>query len=185
MACEPNASFSDLLDVYGNRARRVVIGAGNASLRYDAEVNTPAALDEVGSEAVQHRVEDLPGELLIYMLAGRYCLSDMPSEAAFELFGTTPLGWERVQAVCDWVHDNVGFDYGASRPATTAVDVFEAKVGVCRDFADLAISFCRALNIPARYVFGLPPRHRRDAPVGADGLLRLDGGLPRRTMVDV
>jgi transglutaminase-like putative cysteine protease len=74
-----------------------------------------------------------------------------------DLFGTSPLGWERVQAVCDWVHDNVRFDFGTSSPDTTSVDVFEAKVGVCRDFAHLAISFCRALNIPARYVFGYLP----------------------------
>ncbi len=154
---QPNASFSDLVDIYGNRPRRVVIGAGKASLRYDAEVTASAALDEVGSGAVQHSVEDLPGELLIYTLASRYCLSDTLSDAAVELFGTSPLGWERVQAVCDWVHDNVRFDYGASRPDTTSVDVFEARVGVCRDFAHLAISFCRALNIPARYVFGYLP----------------------------
>ena len=154
---QPNSSFSDLVDVYGNRARRVVIGAGRASLRYDAEVTTSAALDEVSRGAVQHRVEDLPGEILIYMLASRYCLSDMLSDVALTLFGTTPLGWERVQAVCDWVHDNVRFDYGAGRPEDTSVDVFEARVGVCRDFAHLAISFCRALNIPARYVFGYLP----------------------------
>jgi transglutaminase-like putative cysteine protease len=154
---QPSSSFSDLVDVYGNRARRVVIGAGKASLRYDAEVTTSAALDEISRQAVQHRVEDLPGELLIYMLASRYCLSDMLSDAAISLFGTTPLGWERVQAVCDWVHDNIRFDYGATRPDATSVDVFEARVGVCRDFAHLAISLCRALNIPARYVFGYLP----------------------------
>jgi len=154
---QPNASFSDLVDIYGNRPRRVVIGAGKASLRYDADVTASAALDEAGSGAAQHSVEDLPGELLIYTLASRYCLSDTLSDAAVDLFGTTPLGWDRVQAVCDWVHDNVHFDYGASRPDTTSVDVFEARVGVCRDFAHLAISFCRALNIPARYVFGYLP----------------------------
>jgi transglutaminase-like putative cysteine protease len=154
---QPSASFSDLVDMYGNHARRVVIGAGKASLRYDAEVTTSAALDEVGLLAVQHRVEDLPGEILIYTLASRYCLSDMLSDAAVNLFGTTPLGWKRVQAVCDWVHDNVLFDYAAANPDATSVDVFEARVGVCRDFAHLAVSFCRALNIPARYVFGYLP----------------------------
>jgi transglutaminase-like putative cysteine protease len=154
---QPTASFSDLVDIYGNDARRVVIGAGKASLRYEAEVTTSAAPDEVGPIAVQHLVEDLPGEILIYTLASRYCLSDMLSDAAVNLFGTTPLGWERVQAVCDWVHDNVRFDYAAGNPDATSVDIFEARVGVCRDFAHLAISFCRALNIPARYVFGYLP----------------------------
>jgi len=162
---QPNASFSDLVDIYGNHARRVVIGAGEASLRYDAEVTTSAELDEVGPVAVQHRVEDLPGEILIYTLASRYCLSDMLSDAALSLFGATPLGWERVQTVCTWVHDNVRFAYTASDPDATSVDVLEAKAGVCRDFAHLAITFCRALNIPARYVFGylpdidVPPPH--------------------------
>jgi len=154
---EPNATFSDFVDMYGNHGRRVVIGTGKASLRYDAEVTTAAGLDEVSPAAVQHRVEDLPGEILIYTLASRYCLSDMLSEAAVDLFGPTPLGWERVQAVCNWVHDNVRFDYAASTPDTTSVDVFLARVGVCRDFAHLAISFCRALNIPARYAFGYLP----------------------------
>jgi len=154
---QPSASFSDLVDLYGNQARRVVIGAGKASLRYDAVLTTSAAPDEVSAVAVQHRVEDLPGEILIYMLASRYCLSDLLSDAALGLFGTTPLGWERVQAVCDWVHNNVRFDYAAGNPDATSVDVYEARVGVCRDFAHLAISFCRALNIPARYVFGYLP----------------------------
>jgi len=154
---QPNASFSDLVDIYGNDARRVVIGAGKASLRYDAELTASAALDEIGPLAVQHRVEDLPGEILIYTLASRYCLSDMLSDAALDLFGTTPLGWERVQAVCNWVHESVRFDYATGRPDSTSVDVFRARVGVCRDFAHLAISFCRALNIPARYVFGYLP----------------------------
>jgi transglutaminase-like putative cysteine protease len=154
---QPNASFSDLTDIYGNHPRRVVIGAGKASLRYHVDVTTSGAFDEVGAGAVQHSVEDLPGEVLIYMLASRYCLSDELSDAALNLFGTTPLGWERVQAVCSWVHDNVRFDYGAARTGATSLDVFEAKVGVCRDFAHLAISLCRALNIPARYVFGYLP----------------------------
>ncbi len=163
---QPSASFSDLVDMYGNHARRVVLGAGKASLRYDAEVTTSAALDEVSPVAVQHQVEDLPGEILIYTLASRYCLSDTLSDAAVNLFGTTPLGWERVQAVCDWVHDNVRFDYAASNPDATSVEIFEARVGVCRDFAHLAISFCRALNIPARYVFGYLPDI--DVPVPPD-----------------
>jgi transglutaminase-like putative cysteine protease len=154
---QPTASFSDLVDLYGNHARRVVLGAGKASLRYDAEVTVPAAPDEFDPVAVQHRVEDLPGEILVYTLASRYCHSDTLSNAAVELFGSSPLGWERVQAVCDWVHDGVRFDYGASNPDATSVDIFQTRAGVCRDFAHLAISLCRALNVPARYVFGYLP----------------------------
>jgi transglutaminase-like putative cysteine protease len=76
---------------------------------------------------------------------------------AWELFGHTDLGWRRVQAICDWVHENITFQYGASNPLTTAVDVFKSRKGVCRDFAHLAVTFCRAMNIPARYVFGYLP----------------------------
>jgi len=154
---QPNPSFSDFVDIYGNHARRVVIGAGKASVRYDADVTTLAVPDEAGLVAVQHRVEDLPGEVLIYTLGSRYCLSDRLSDVAVDLFGRAPRGWERVQAVCDWVHGNVRFDYAASNAETTSADVLRARVGVCRDFAHLAISFCRALSIPARYVFGYLP----------------------------
>jgi len=154
---QPNSTFSDFVDLYGNHARRTVIGAGKASLRYDAEVVASAAPDEFCPVAVQHPVEDLPGEILIYTLGSRYCLSDVLSDAAVELFGTISEGWQRVRAICNWVHDNVRFDYAAARADATSLDVFRSRVGVCRDFAHLAISFCRGLSIPARYVFGYLP----------------------------
>jgi transglutaminase-like putative cysteine protease len=94
---------------------------------------------------------------LLFTLPSRYCLSDELSDTAWDLFGNTWPGWERVQAVCDWVHQNVRFQYGTSTPRTTAVDVYEKRVGVCRDFAHLALTFCRAMNIPARYTFGYLP----------------------------
>jgi len=126
-------------------------------VRFDALVEVSGEPDEVHPEARQLSVEDLPDDTLLFTLPSRYCLSDVLSDAALSLFGTTPLGWERVQAVCNWVHAHVRFDYAESKPDATSVDVFEARVGVCRDFAHLAISFCRALNIPARYVFGYLP----------------------------
>jgi len=90
-------------------------------------------------------------------MPSRYCLSDVLFPRAQELFGLTPPGWARVQAICDWVHTNIRFSYGTSTPATTALDVLANGIGVCRDFTHLAIAFCRALNIPARYAFGYLP----------------------------
>jgi transglutaminase-like putative cysteine protease len=107
--------------------------------------------------AEQLPVEQLPGQLLHFTLPSRYCLSDELMSMAWELFGQTPPGGARVQAICDWVHDNIKFKYGTSNPLTTVVDVYNNRIGVCRDFAHLAISFCRAMNIPARYVFGYLP----------------------------
>ncbi len=113
--------------------------------------------DEIVPEAAQIPVEDLPDDALLYTLPSRYCLSDALSDTAWSLFGGVTPGWPRVQAICDWVHNNVRFQYGSSTPMTTAVDIYEQRVGVCRDFTQLGVTFCRAMNIPARYVFGYLP----------------------------
>jgi transglutaminase-like putative cysteine protease len=117
----------------------------------------PDEPDPDASGVPQLPIEQIPGELLHYTLPSRYCLSDELMGSAWELFSGSEPGCERVQAICDWVHDNIKFQYGTSNPLTTAVDVFKGRIGVCRDFAHLAISFCRAMNIPARYVFGYLP----------------------------
>ena len=106
---------------------------------------------------MQFPVEELPDEVLLYTLPSRFCLSDTLSDMAWQLFGAIEPGWARVQAICDWVHGNIRFQYGTSNSLTTSADVCSAGVGVCRDFAHLAVTFCRALNIPARYVFGYLP----------------------------
>jgi transglutaminase-like putative cysteine protease len=90
----------------------------------------------------------------MYLLNSRYCEVDRLSGIACELFGNVPPGWSRVQAICDWVHNRITFDYQQARPTKTALDVYTEQVGVCRDFQHLAIAFCRALNIPARYATG-------------------------------
>jgi transglutaminase-like putative cysteine protease len=102
-------------------------------------------------------VEELPDDVLHYTLPSRFCLSDMLSDTAWQLFGSIEPGWARVQAICDWVHTNIRFQYGTSNSMTTALDIYEQKVGVCRDLTHLAVTFCRALNIPTRYVFGYLP----------------------------
>jgi transglutaminase-like putative cysteine protease len=154
---EPRLPLDAYEDVYGNDVKRLVMQPGELVLRYDALCEVPEAADPDASGAGQVAVEDLPGELLHYLLPSRYCLSDVLMDPAWELFGNTALGFERVQAICDWVHDNIRFQYGTSNPLTTAVDVLRDRVGVCRDLTQLAVTFCRALNIPARYVFGYLP----------------------------
>ena len=113
--------------------------------------------DPVDPEAVLTPVEDLPDETLVFTLPSRYVQSDLMLDAAWQLFGETPQTWARVQAVCDWVHTNVEYKMGSSDPTVTALDVYEKRVGVCRDFGLLTVAFCRALNIPARYTFGYLP----------------------------
>ena len=154
---EPAGEMADYRDLYGNPCRRMVLAAGKSVIRYDAEVDAPAAPDEFSPGAIQHAVEDLPPETLLYTLASRYCLSDMLGDMALELFGATTPGWWRVQAICDWVNANISFAYGSTNPGTTALDVLNTRTGVCRDFAHVAISLCRTFNIPSRYAFGYLP----------------------------
>jgi len=154
---EPPADLTPLTDMYGNTIQRVALPAGPVRLGYDAIVEVPGRPDEADVGAPQHPIQDLPAETLHYLLASRYCVSDVLMSTAWELFGDAGAGWARAQAICDWVHDNVEFQYGSSGPLTTAKDVFDRRRGVCRDFAHLFIAFCRATNLPARYVFGYLP----------------------------
>jgi transglutaminase-like putative cysteine protease len=144
-------------DIYGNLCQRLLMPAGEQVFRYDALVEVSGKPDEVVPDAVQMPVEELPDDVLHYTLPSRFCLSDMLSDTAWQLFGSTEPGWARVQAICDWVHTNIRFQYGTSHSMTTALDIYEQKVGVCRDLTHLAVTFCRALNIPTRYVFGYLP----------------------------
>jgi transglutaminase-like putative cysteine protease len=145
------------LDGFGNVCRRLTIPAGTSTIRYDAIVNTPGDPDTADPSAEEIAPEHLPDEALVYTLPSRYCPSAELSPVAWDLFSGVPLGWSRVTAICDWVHDSVTFGYGTSNPSTTAADVLEARIGVCRDFVHLALTFCRALGIPARYAFGYLP----------------------------
>jgi transglutaminase-like putative cysteine protease len=152
-----DAQMESCVDLYGNPVRRMSLEAGRARLRYDAVVEVDAAADEVDLGAVQHRVEDLPFEVVHFLLASRYCLSDDQMQAAWALFGSAEPGWALAQAMCDWVHENIQFAYGSSDSTTTSKDVLERRRGVCRDFAHLFIALCRAMSLPARYVFGYLP----------------------------
>ena len=99
-------------------------------------------------------IEDLPEDTIVFLLGSRYCETDALSELAWKLFGNTPPGWARVQAICDYVHDRIAFDYQNANPLRTAWGGHADQTGVCRDFAHLAITFCRCMNIPARYCTG-------------------------------
>jgi transglutaminase-like putative cysteine protease len=153
----PGVPTLEYLDIYGNTCRRLVMPAGESAIRYDAVVEVPDEVDPSDEAAVEPRVDDLPDETLLFTLPSRLCPSDELGTTAWRMFGGIEPGWHRVQGICDWVHDNIEFRLQSSTPQTTATAVFLQRAGVCRDFAQLAISFCRALNIPARYVFGYLP----------------------------
>lgn len=154
---DPPAMGSTYLDLYGNLCRRLTIPDGHSSLNYDALVEVDSSPDPVRVEAREVAADELPADALVFTLPSRYCPSDELADAAWSLFGSVDPGWNRVQAIGDWVHDTVEYTSGSSTPLTTAVDVYKARAGVCRDFAHLAVTFCRALSIPARYAVGYLP----------------------------
>jgi transglutaminase-like putative cysteine protease len=154
---EPFFPTRQYYDSFGNRVVRAPLPAGEICFSYDARVEVDSAPDPVLPDLPQHSIEELPDDVLIYTLASRYCLSDELSNWVWDQFGDTPLGWARVQAMCDWLHANIEYRGGSSNPDTTAKDVLEQRAGICRDFAHMGITLCRAMNIPARYVFGYLP----------------------------
>jgi transglutaminase-like putative cysteine protease len=145
------------LDLYTNRCERFSIPAGSSRIAYAAELLLGDPDDTIEPDAAETPVAALPDDVLSFVMPSRFCLPDELGHDAWQRFGATAPGWSRVQAVVDFVHGHLEFVPGASNPWTTAGDAYRAGQGVCRDFAHLAITFCRALNIPARYVFGYLP----------------------------
>ena len=154
---DPPLAIHEYTDLFGNNCWRFLAPEGTSAVRYDAVVEIPETPDPVVPHAALHAVEDLPDDAIVFTLPSRYVESDKLLDVAWELFGNTAPTWERIQAVCDWVHHNIQFVNGSSTPATTAYDVYQQRMGVCRDFALLSVALCRALNIPARYTFGYLP----------------------------
>jgi transglutaminase-like putative cysteine protease len=155
---EPRSlDLREYIDSFGNRCWRLTVPGGLVQVRYDAVVDVADEPDPVVPDAHLVPVEELPDDVLVFTLPSRYVQSDLLLDNAWQLFGDTPPTWARVQAVVEWVHSNVRYETGSSMPWTTALDVFERRVGVCRDFALLSVALCRALNIPARYTFGYLP----------------------------
>jgi transglutaminase-like putative cysteine protease len=147
----PSQMFTDL---HGNVCRRFLAPAGPFRLRYDAVVEDSGAPDPLNPSAVATPVQDLPPETMVYLLGSRYCETDHLADLAWRTFGHIEGGWARAQAICDYVHDRLSFGYGYARATRTAAQAYDERVGVCRDFAHLAIALCRCVNIPARYVNG-------------------------------
>jgi transglutaminase-like putative cysteine protease len=154
---EPGLPMVDYIDGFGNRCGRVNVPAGvpTVRLRNSAVVRDSGLPDAVDWQAMQHEPQNLPAHTLQFLLPSRYCEVDSSLlNFAWAQFGSTPLGWGRVQAICDFVHRHLRFDYGAARANRSAAEGFVEKTGVCRDFAHLAVTLCRCMNIPARYCTG-------------------------------
>jgi transglutaminase-like putative cysteine protease len=150
----PSIPIRAYRDGFGNWCSRIVAPTGRTQLCANGTVNDTGEPDRVAVESRQHAVEDLPDEALVFLLGSRYCETDRLSEIAWSLFGKTPLGWSRVQAICDYVHQHIAFGYEHARATRTAWEAFFDRTGVCRDYAHLAVAFCRCMNIPARYCTG-------------------------------
>jgi len=150
----PSVPISGYRDGFGNWCSRLVAPAGHMLISGDSVVRDTGRPDPVVPDARQVPVEDLPEEALVFLLASRFCDSDRLLDLAWELFGATEPGWSRVQAVCDFTHRHITFGYEHARATRTASEAYDERRGVCRDYAHLAVAFCRALNIPARYCTG-------------------------------
>jgi transglutaminase-like putative cysteine protease len=151
---DPSLPITAYRDAFGNQCHRVLAPPGRLRLRTDGVINDSGLPDEHARDAVQDAVQDLPEETLVFLLGSRYCETDMLSNTAWQLFGFTAPGYARVQAICDFVHNHIEFNYQNARANRTALGAFNERTGVCRDYAHLAIAFCRCMNIPARYCTG-------------------------------
>ena len=160
---DPPVPMAAYRDDFGNWCTRIVAPKGRTRITADAVVNDCGLPDIIVPQAQQIPVPDLPDDTLIFLLGSRYCDTDRLSQTAWDLFEHAPTGWGRVQAICDYVHRHITFDYQRADNTRTALEAFNGRVGVCRDFTHLAVAFCRCMNIPARYCtgylgdIGMPP----------------------------
>jgi transglutaminase-like putative cysteine protease len=157
MSLDPWTPSRTYIDRFGNLCTRLVAPAGLMRLSADFLVADSGLPDQAGWGAIQHEVDDLPSDLLTYLLGSRYCETDQLIGPAWSLFGGIAPGWGRVQAIVEWVHDRLTFGYPYARATRTAWEAFNERVGVCRDFAHLTVALCRCMNIPTRYCTGWLP----------------------------
>ncbi|HYR44183.1 MAG TPA: transglutaminase family protein, partial [Terriglobia bacterium] len=151
LVIEPAIPIADYRDVFGNQCKRVLAPAGRIRLSTNCVIRDSGKPDERVFAAGQDTVEDLPQEVLMFLLGSRYCETDKVSEVAWRLFSHVAPGYPRVQAICDYVHDQIAFNYQNASPTRSALEALNERTGVCRDYAHLAIALCRCMNIPARY----------------------------------
>lgn len=150
----PDVPMYDYLDSFGNICTRLTIPAGGITISCGFVIEDPFLPDDVAPDARQVPIEELPDEAMLYLLSSRYCETDRLSELAWATFGGVAKGWPLVQAIVTYVHERIRFDYQQARPTKSAWDAHEERVGVCRDYAHLAVALCRCMNIPARYCTG-------------------------------
>ena len=153
-AYSPVIPSRDYHDSFGNICTRVLAPAGRFEIRTDFLIHDTGLPDEVAPDAQQHPVEDVPDDALVYLLGSRYCDTEHLLDIAWKEFGSLPRGWPLVQAIVDYTHDRIKFDYQHACATRTAFGGYSEQLGVCRDFAHLAITLCRCMNIPARYCTG-------------------------------
>ena len=151
---QPDVPLYDYIDSFGNICTRLTIPAGGITISCGFVIEDPFEPDAVVPDARQMALEDLPDEVLMYLIGSRYCETDKLSDIAWSLFGMSGQGWGLVQTIVGYVHNHIRFDYMAARSTKTAFDVWHEQVGVCRDYAHLAIALCRCMNVPARYCTG-------------------------------
>jgi len=151
---DPPVPMAAYRDGFGNWCTRIVAPRGRTRVSADALVKDSGLADPIVPGARQVPVEELPEETLVFLLGSRYCETDRLSQTAWNLFGATPPGWARVQAICDYVHRHITFGYEHARMTRSALEAYHDMTGVCRDYTHLAVAFCRCMNIPARYCTG-------------------------------
>jgi len=163
LTTQPATPIQGYRDSFGNWCSRIVAPQGTIRIASSGTVRDSGEPEAVVPTAIQHPIMSLPEDALVFLLGSRYCETDRLSEIAWSLFGHLPAGWPLVQGICDFVHQHITFDYMHARPTRTAWEAYNERVGVCRDYAHLAVAFCRCMNIPARYCtgylgdIGMPP----------------------------
>jgi transglutaminase-like putative cysteine protease len=176
MRTQPDVPLSFYPDAFGNTCTRLEAPPGGLCVTADGIMEDSGIPESAHWSAGEHAVRDLPADTLQYLIASRYCETDLLMNDAWRLFGHFTPGWSRVQAICDYVNREVAFGYPYARPTKTALETYRERQGVCRDLAHLAIAFCRCLNIPARYCttylgdIGVPPV---DAPMDFAGCMEV------------
>lgn len=154
IVADPSIPVRGYRDGFGNWCSRIVAPAGRSRVSASGVINDTGEPAPAAYGAVQHSIDDLPDEAMVFLLGSRYCETDRLTDIAWSLFGKTPLGWDRVRAICDFVHNHIAFGYEHARTSRTAWEAYCDRTGVCRDYAHLAVAFCRCMNIPARYCTG-------------------------------